>query len=157
MNLTWVLKTTLKSICILDGDKNVEGLLDDRIISLPGNGSPEQIVFQHLITLYDDSTTTDSFWLQHQVTMEGYSFSWVQEKLIQKVKHESKNYERKRAKKLFYEHKDFFILVFRHWLLQNRETKEYKSFLWYLNVVFKKTATENSINPNIWNKNIKPG
>ncbi|RZQ51173.1 hypothetical protein C1E23_20970 [Pseudoalteromonas phenolica] len=80
-------KTTLKSICILDGDKtdNNKGL-DARVLSLPEEGSPEQVVFKHLVNMSDDPTLTGDFWEQHQVEMEGYSYTWLQnEELISKA------------------------------------------------------------------------
>jgi AAA15 family ATPase/GTPase len=146
-------KTTLKSICILDGDKiDVNKNQDGRILSLPGGGSPEQIVFKHLIALYDSQTVNEDFWDQHQVEMEGYSISWLQNNnLIEEVKQLIQKYERVRAKELFNKHQDFFVFVFRHWLIENQEKNTYKTFIYYLNRAFKATATENGINPNTWN------
>lgn len=146
-------KTTLKSICILDGDKDDTGNnKDGRILSLPELGSPEQIVFNHLIALYNDSNLSEDFWMQHQVEMEGFHVAWLKDKgVISEVTQQINYYDREKAKKLFNKYQDFFILVFRHWLLNNQDTQKYKKFLRALNIAFKATATENGINPNIWN------
>lgn len=146
-------KTTLKSICILDGDKTDTGNKQDgRILSLPEQGSPEQIVFKHLVALYNDPILSENFWEQHQVEMEGFNISWLQDKdLITDVTQQITKYDREKAKKLFNDYQDFFILIFRHWLLKNQEGKSYKKFLRALHIAFKATATENGINPNTWN------
>lgn len=146
-------KTTLKSICILDGDKTDTATnKDGRILSLPQEGSPEQIVFKHLVAMHHDPVLTGDFWEQHQVEMEGYSLSWLQhEGLIDKVNTIIEKYEREKAKSLFNKYLNFFILIFRHWLLKNREKQIYNNFVKSLNIAFKATATENGINPHIWN------
>jgi AAA15 family ATPase/GTPase len=146
-------KTTLKSICILDGDKtDASKNKGGRIFSLPEAGSPEQIVFGHLIALYNDSELCGDFWEQHQVEMEGYTISWLQHNnLIDTVTKSIEVYDRVKAKKLFNKYQDFFVYVFRHWLSVNRESSLYKKFLNSLYIAFKATATENGINPNTWN------
>ncbi|KTG22294.1 hypothetical protein AUR67_03445 [Pseudoalteromonas sp. XI10] len=146
-------KTTLKSICILDGDKtDTANNKDGRILSLPEEGSPEQIVFKHLVKMSEDPILTGDFWEQHQVEMEGFSFTWLQnEELISKANALLASYDREKAKKLFNQYLDFFILIFRHWLINNRETPIYRKFLRALNIAFKATATENGINPHLWN------
>jgi AAA15 family ATPase/GTPase len=146
-------KTTLKSICILDGDKtDTDKNKDGRILSLPEQGSPERIVFEHLISLYAEPALSEDFWVQHQVEMEGYNISWLQNKgLITDATEQINEYDRVKAKNLFNKYEDFFILVFRHWILKNRETAVYKKFLRSLNIAFKATAIENGINPHIWN------
>jgi predicted ATP-dependent endonuclease of OLD family len=146
-------KTTLKSICILDGDKtDTNQNKDGRILSLPEDGSPEQIVFKHLIALYNNTTLSENFWEQHQVEMEGFNIYWLRDKdLITDVTQQINEYDREKSKKLFNKYQDFFILVFRHWLLKNQEAPLYKKFLRSLHIAFKATATENGINPNTWN------
>ena len=145
-------RTTLKSICILDGDKTDDNQKSDgRLISLPKLGSPEQIVFKHLIDMNNDSKLTGDFWEQYQVEVEGYSLSWLQhENLIVRTESLISNYDRKRAKTLFNAYQDFFILIFRHWLSKNQESKIYKTFIRDLYIAYKSTATENGINPNTW-------
>tara|TARA_Y100000052_G_scaffold24538_1_gene27175 strand:+ start:6955 stop:8589 length:1635 start_codon:yes stop_codon:yes gene_type:complete len=146
-------RTTLKSICILDGDKtDDQNGKDGRVLSLPEEGSPEQIVFNHLLAMNKDPLLTGDFWEQHQVEMEGFNLAWLQDKnLIDEVGEAVDNYERQPAKKLFNQYQDFFVLVFRHWLINKRETQVYRKFIRCLNIAFKATATENGINPRIWN------
>ncbi|MEO9274334.1 AAA family ATPase [Marinomonas sp. 5E14-1] len=145
-------KTTLKAICILDGDKtDVNSNKNVRVLSLPQDGSPEQIVFNHLVLLYNDADLSSDFWVQHQVEREGFSVSWLQHNnIINDVEGLIERPEREKAKKIFNKYKVFFILVFRHWLSKNKDNASYKKFLWDLNLAFKATATENSINPNSW-------
>jgi predicted ATPase len=149
-------RTTLKSICILDGDKTDDANnKDGRVLSLPEEGSPEQIVFKHLFAMNNDPALTGDFWEQHQVEMEGFHLPWLQhENLIDKVNKAVDNYDRKAAKKLFNQYKDFFVLIFRHWLLNKRDSHVYRKFVKCLNIAFKATATENGINPQLWNLNI---
>ncbi|RZQ51506.1 hypothetical protein C1E23_18935, partial [Pseudoalteromonas phenolica] len=61
------------------------------------------------------------------------------------------DYDRNKAKKLFNQYQNFFILIFRHWLMKNRSSSVYTKFVKRLNTAFKATAIENGINPNLWN------
>ncbi|PKG37311.1 ATP-dependent nuclease [Psychromonas sp. Urea-02u-13] len=146
-------KTTLKAICILDGDKtDDQKKRNGRILSLPREGSPEQHVFSHLIALENDMSLSHDFWIQHQLDMHGFTISWAQHNnIFEDSKNLIDKYDREKAKKFFNKHQDFFILVFRHWLIKNKENKLYKNFIKELNIAFKATATENAINPNLWN------
>ncbi|MBR9898288.1 MAG: hypothetical protein GYB16_18210 [Gammaproteobacteria bacterium] len=86
--------------------------------------------------------------------MEGYHLAWLQhENLINKASKAVEEYDRKTAKKLFNQYQDFFVLVFRHWLLNKTGSQVYRKFVRCLNIAFKATATENGINPHLWNLN----
>ncbi|EKM0750780.1 AAA family ATPase, partial [Escherichia coli] len=62
-------ETSLKSICILDGDHSPE---DQRgIISLPGEKAPEQLIFEHCEHLYN--TDDSSFWENQDIINNGFS------------------------------------------------------------------------------------
>lgn len=144
-------KTTLKAICILDGDKT-DKKEDGRILSLPEYGSPEQIVFKHLVNLYNDPKISENFWNQETVEMAGYNLTWlVHHNVIIDVNALITKYDRVKAKAFFKKHSTLFILVFKHWLLTNRHDHLYKRFIKNLNTAFKATATENGINSSIWN------
>jgi predicted ATP-dependent endonuclease of OLD family len=146
-------KTTLKAICILDGDKTDEhNRKNGRVLSLPKAGSPEQHVFSHLIALNNDTDLGNDFWIQHQLEMEGLTISWLHHNnIIEKSQNLLDNYEREKAKDFFNKYQSFFILVFRHWLSNNKGNKLYLNFIKQLNRAFKATATENAINPSLWN------
>ena len=53
-----LLQTAMKSICILDGDQHTD--LNNYIITLPGDNSPEKVIMDYVQTIYN---TEASFWV----------------------------------------------------------------------------------------------
>lgn len=70
-----LLRTTIKSICILDGDHNSE--LSNCILALPGRNSikesrgysPEKLLLEYASSLYDSD---DKFWKEELIINKGY-------------------------------------------------------------------------------------
>ncbi|EHA9229060.1 AAA family ATPase, partial [Salmonella enterica subsp. enterica serovar Glostrup] len=62
-------ETSLKSICVLDGDHNPD--LHKGIISLPGQKAPEQLIFEHCEKTYNDDDS--SFWENEDIINNGFS------------------------------------------------------------------------------------
>ena len=61
----YLLRSTMRSICILDGDKNSYGDYEKHIILLPGKASVENIVFKFAEELFLGDY--DDFWLDNTV------------------------------------------------------------------------------------------
>ena len=156
-----LLNITMKSICVLDGDKDSD--ISHYITSLPGKNcnipsnkmSPEMLLIEYADYLYK---IDDSFWLDRTIIDKGFGKRYYLERI------KSKNDEYKAAvergeentkprvfnKKLFNENKDFFTLLFKHWLNNPDNSGEINRFYWELKTLFIKVSRYNGINPNEW-------
>ncbi len=158
---TKLLRSTMKSICVLDGDHQTD--LSNNIISLPGKNitgagsglSPEGLLFQYAQLLFDND---DSFWLEKFVVDQGYSKTMyldaikapLEEYQKQKEAKQTSQKEREFNKQLFNRNKGFFDLLFKHWLHNDANRSEKHRFYTELHKLFKKNALYNEINPNEW-------
>lgn len=156
-----LLRTTMKSICVLDGDHNSE--ISNCIIALPGKigdvpgsrMSPEQLLFEYADFLF---RTDDSFWTNPTVISKGYSKHFYIDR-IQRKREEFKDSvsagtntkkEREFNKDLFNSENGFFEFLFKHWLHNPSNNSEIKRFYSELRTLFKKIAPYNEINPGEW-------
>ncbi|HBN0521470.1 TPA: AAA family ATPase, partial [Escherichia coli] len=152
-------ETSLKSICILDGDHSPE---DQRgIISLPGEKAPEQLIFEHCEHLYN--TDDSSFWENQDIINNGFSKELYLLKIrpqlqsieteIQKRKdnHESTSgLRRKLNKKIFNQHIEFFRMITRNWLDKPENQKSLQYFYNGLRSLFYRVTPTNGIDRKIW-------
>ncbi|HEJ9638218.1 TPA: AAA family ATPase [Proteus mirabilis] len=151
--------TTLRSICILDGDK--EGDIKKCTMKLPGNESPEKLYFKYIEELYDNND--NSFWRNKDITSAGYT----KQKYISDIRPDilaiklkvdgikenggsTKGIERERNKKVFNAHLPFFRIVILHWLQNENNKKEVAKFLNNLEVLFNKVCVPNGIERSEW-------
>lgn len=151
-------RTTMRSICILDGDHNSD--LSNCIIVLPGKKSPEQVLLDYAKQLYEND---DSFWIETIVIEKGYGKVYYIDKIQKKVdafEEEIKSNKEKGVstkgeirlfnKRVFNENKGFFELLFKHWMNNAQNKTEIEQFYSDLRVLFKKVAQYHEINPKEW-------
>lgn len=158
-------ETTLRSICILDGDKNGSVDISKCITKLPGDGSPEQLYFEYIEKLYHDDD--NSFWRNKNIIRLGYTKNKYVNDIrkdiisiqneIQEIKskgHSVKGVERAKNKKVFNHHLEFFRLVILHWLQNEQNKKELLKFVTHLKELFYKVCIPNGIDSTEWNFSI---
>ncbi|MBI0154142.1 AAA family ATPase [Gilliamella sp. W8128] len=160
------------SITILDGDerpsnqdpkayKQIKTIYSKKnIIFLPSNKSPEKLLFDYSLYIYDNDP---DFWssddvLHAQITKEYYRENIKIE--IEKIDEIEKNYRetmkpsngeiRKKRKSHFNQNEIFFKLLLRHWLANDENKTALDEFIHDLECSFKRVCTPNGINPNIW-------
>ena len=63
-----LLHTTMRSICILDGDHSSD--ITNFIVALPGKAAPEAVLLNYAEKLYD---ADDSFWRDRTIVDKGYT------------------------------------------------------------------------------------
>lgn len=158
--------TTLKAICILDGDKGTEDLTH-RIIALPGRDNIEQIAFKHLKHLLNE-ISGNRFWDDETISRLGFTPEWVQDNVLQTLNPLIReNFEQERhtkklrelQKELFNggnqedtkkDIKQLFHYVIKDWIIQNWDCAEFKKFRKNLQIMFKQIAAFHNINPEDW-------
>lgn len=157
-----LMETSLKSICVLDGDHNSD--IRRGVVALPGNLAPEEIMFQHSESLLKDDDP--SFWRNPDIYNQGYTKEYYITEVLPKIKSieeriaEKKNSNQsvkgmKRAmnKDVFNSYINFFRMVLRHWLEKNKEEKEIESFYSNFQILFWKACTPNGIDKKSWDLN----
>lgn len=156
-----MLRMTMSSICVLDGDHASD--LSNCIIALPGKNnhdapaglSPEQLLLEYAQIIYD---ADDAFWTDRVIVDKGYSKPYYLEHICdpwQQFQEDEANgrANKKRrvfVKELFNNEKTFFELLFKHWLHNPDNTAMLNKFYYDLKILFKKVAMYNEINPNEW-------
>lgn len=157
-----LLKNTMSSICILDGDH--ESDINNNIIALPGKNievskknklSPEKLLMEYADYL---AKKDDSFWIDSAIIDIGYGklqyINGIKKKydefLDKKAEGKTTRKEREITKEIFKENKNFFILLFKHWLYNDLNKGEVDYFYNGLHTLFKKCSHYNGINPNEW-------
>lgn len=158
---TKLTRTTMKAICILDGDHGSD--LTNNIMTLPGRNkkstanrlSPEKLLVEYAQILFD---TDDSFWIESALINKGYSKTVYLERISKEVekyneekeKGQTSKKEREFYKQLFNENKYFFEMLFKHWLHNSDNDAERHRFYNELHKLFLKNAICNDISPNLW-------
>ena len=162
--------TTLKAICILDGDKPSEDL-SHHIISLPGGDNPEQIAFKHLKYLLDNEDG-NRFWNNNYISNYGFTYEWALDNLsciaknlirdtFEKLPPDSTRKPLREQQKEFFNGKLpngnqsndialFFKFILKDWIIQNWEDNSFKKFRKNLQILFHKVADFHNINPDNW-------
>jgi AAA15 family ATPase/GTPase len=159
-----ILKPTLRSICILDGDQQGnENMINNHIMSLPGNNNPEEMVLSYVETKFNDNQAT--FWNEPYFINEGWSKRWYEENVrtrIEEVKqnlsdcqekgesvHGLKRYE---YKKILNDTniRPFLIATIQYWINDVDNLEEVKSFTKNLFTLFRKVCAYHNINSNDW-------
>ena len=153
-----LLRTTMRSICILDGDHNTE--ITNCIITLPGHAAPEKVLFDYGNKLLEED---DPFWVENTVVSRGYSKSYYINKVRNRIeefennlqqKHENgdsaKGMRREFNKELFKSNKGFFEMLFKHWLHNPSNKAEIDLFYRNLHTLFLKVSHYHEINPHEW-------
>ena len=155
----YLIKSTMKSICILDGDKQED--MSKCIITLPGGKSPERLIMDYSVELLNNN---DPIWRDDTILGLGYGKNYYIDNIkldivdienkIQSMRANGESIHgiaRELNKKIFIKHKRFFELLFRHWINNNSHSQEIKKFHKSLYTMFKKVAEFHGINPKKWN------
>lgn len=154
-----LLKTTMKCICVLDGDQRCD--IDKYIITLPGGASPEKLIMDYAIFLFDNDS---DFWTAPAILDLNYSKVHFRDNIMPDINYISEHLqdlrqagqtthgvERDLRKKCFIKHQRFFELLFKHWV-NNPDNQETLAFFYkQLNIMFKKVSEFYGINPHLWN------
>lgn len=157
-----LLRMTISSICILDGDHFSEADLTRCIMTLPGKNadgqtakglSPEELLIEYSKLLYE--TDQSSFWCDDEVIDGNYGKGYFLEKIEKEIeKYESNSIKKLKrrdfVKDLFNRNERFFGLIFGHWLKSKKNKFAVDSFKDSLKILFKKVAVYNQISPSIW-------
>ena len=151
----------MKYICILDGDQRTN--LDHYTITLPGGASPEKVIMDYAIYLYDNDS---AFWTAPTILELNYGkvyfrdnikpdIDYIPEKLreLRDAGEKTHGVERDLRKKAFLKHQRFFELLFKQWLNDPENADMINKFYRNLNIMFKKVAEFYGINPRLWNIN----
>lgn len=160
-NDSYLLKSTMKYICILDGDQSVN--LDHFTITLPGGASPEKVIMDYAISLYDNDS---AFWTASTILELNYGKMYfrdnikpdidqISEKLreLRTAGDSTHGVERDLRKKAFLKHQRFFELLFKQWLNDPENADTINKFYKNLNIMFKKVAEFYGINSHLWDVN----
>ena len=153
-----LLRSTMRSICIVDGDKKAQHKLENYTIALPGDKSPEELVFEYANELY---LNDDVFWLDSTIISLGFTkvyfrdnvlvdINKIEEKIKELKKNEdsTKGVKRDSNKKVFNKYKRFFEIVMRKWIADHEEKINY--FYHNLHILFCKVSEFHDINPKEW-------
>ena len=159
---TYLIRSTMRSVCILDGDQRGKRNPDSHIIILPGGASPEKMIMDYSQHLYD---IDDIFWINDDII----SLNYGKQTYLSRVKPdidgiavhlrkrqdsgESKHgVERELRKRVFQKHERFFKLIFMHWVKNPDNRAQISKFYKDLWIMFIKVAEFHGINPNVWKK-----
>lgn len=157
-NDSHLLKTTMKFICVLDGDQ--KGDLNKYTITLPGGDSPEKVIMNYALTLYDNDSP---FWTADTILELNYGKVHFRDNIkddidniprtLEDLKANGKSthgVERELRKEAFLKHQRFFELLFKHWVHDEENSDTIDKFYKNLNIMFKKVAEFYGINPQLW-------
>lgn len=154
----YLLKATMKCICILDGDQR--DALEKYTITLPGGNSPEKEIMEYALQLYDNDSP---FWTAPVILELNYAkvrfrdnikpdIDQIADKLqtLREDGETTHGVERDLRKKVFLKHQRFFELLFKHWIRDPENADSVQRFYKQLNIMFKKVAEFYGINPRLW-------
>lgn len=155
---SYLLKTTMKCICILDGDQRSD--IDKYTITLPGGNSPEKEIMDYALYLYDNDSP---FWTVPTILDLNYGKIHFRDNIKPDIDHianklqelrdageTTHGVERDLRKKAFLKHQRFFELLFKHWVNDTENADTIQRFYKQLNIMFKKVAEFYGINPHLW-------
>lgn len=157
-NDSYLLKTTMKCICVLDGDQSDD--INKYTITLPGGNSPEKVIMNYALFLYDNDSP---FWTAEAILELNYSKIHFRDNIkpdideiadtlhtLRAAGESTHGVERDLRKKVFTSHQRFFELLFKHWIHDPENTDAINRFYKQLNIMFKKVAEFYGINPQTW-------
>lgn len=157
----YLLKSTMQSICILDGDQKSKQDYNKYVIVLPGGDSPEKLIMDYSIQLFDND---DCFWTDETIISLNYGKVYYRDNIrpdidnisekLKQLDEEGKSthgVKREMSKKVFTKHKRFFELLFKHWVNNVEHEEQLNKFYKDLHVMFKKVSEFHGINSKEWN------
>ncbi|UJF14689.1 ATP-binding protein [Jeotgalibaca sp. MA1X17-3] len=163
-NDTILLKSTLRSINILDGDQSSQNNLNNQLITLPGSESPETLLFKHAEKLLRSEDTR--FWDNEVLVKTGYSRTHFRNNISNKINEieerlsasqvdgkSTRGMRRESNKRIFNEHIHFWRFVTTDWINDSENYSEVYNFFKNLNICFKKAAEFHGVSSNDWINN----
>lgn len=157
---TYLLKSTMQCICILDGDQRGKKDFDKYIITLPGGESPEKLIMDYSIQLLDDD---DPFWTHETILNLNYGkanylssrkpdIDAISRRLreLTEAGESTHGVEREMRKKVFKKHQRFFEMLFKHWVNNSEHQDQVDKFYNELHIMFRKVSEFHGINPKEW-------
>jgi len=155
-----LLRSTLRSICILDGDDNTD--IHNCIMTLPGGECPEIFAIEHARKIYKEQT---AFWDSRPIIDCGYDPKWCNAEFLKeadgievhiadiKAQGQSTHGLRRQMRKDFFKkHEEFMLLVIRDWLNSPSAKAELYQFYSNLWILFKKVSDFHGILGVTWEK-----
>ena len=115
---TYMKQSTLRTVSIVDGDQHLDNkALSYNLISLPGQYSPEELLFNYLSQVLMDD---EEFWKKDDLISCAYTKKYVQQNIISQINSLKDNLEnssdskhgkkREGNKKIYNTNKEFFQL-----------------------------------------------
>ncbi|HEM3467071.1 TPA: AAA family ATPase [Streptococcus suis] len=148
-------QSSLRIISITDGDQKLgERYLTHNLFSLPGEASPEELIFQYLKEILLDD---DEFWKKDDLISSGYTKKYVIETFISELDalearlatEGSHHGERREGNKKIYNlDVDFWSYVMKYWIDNPQNKAEVEKFFNNLQKAFHKTSPFYNLNPN---------
>lgn len=159
----YLIKSTMRSICILDGDQESKKDYNKCVLALPGGDSPENLIMKYSKNLY---LSNSSFWTDEIILGSNYGKVYYRDTVLPDIEgielkinqlesegKSTKGVRRNENKKVFNRYDRFFQFLFKHWVNAAENQSKLEEFYKDLYVMFKKVAGFHGINPNDW-KNI---
>lgn len=157
----YLLRSTLRTVNILDGDKHNEIDLNKHLMTLPGKKNPEELVFQYSKYLANNNKV---FFTENKVLEnEGYTLKYFQTNILKKIESideeiqkleqqekPKKGKKRELNKKLFNEFLIFWKFVIKEWINDDNNKTEVDTFFENLHALFCKTSDFHGINRLDW-------
>ncbi len=153
-----LLRSTMRSICIVDGDKSSQHRLENYTISLPGNVSPEELVFHYVEELFKNDS---DFWTDRTIVDLGYTKIKYRDGIRPEIQNiqstidkqkdlgaSIKGLKRELNKKVFNQNKRFFEFVMKKWISEHEQESEY--FYKNLRILFCKVSEFHDISSKEW-------
>ncbi|WP_378955429.1 AAA family ATPase [Pelosinus sp. sgz500959] len=155
-----LLRCTMRSICILDGDQRSKRDLEKFILILPGADSPEELIMNYSKILFDKD---DPFWTDDTILYHNFGKVYYRDNIRQDIDgiaikleelksggKSSKGVKREENKKVFNKHKRFFELLFKHWVNNGEHKHQLEKFYKDLQIMFIKVSEFHEISPKEW-------
>ncbi|EKL9633685.1 ATP-binding protein [Salmonella enterica] len=155
----FLMETSLKSICIYDGDH--QGDVRKSTISLPGKKSPEEFILEHCETVLKEDDA--SFWRNPDIYNLGFTKDYylteiqplintikMQYESMKENSESTHGYKRAKYKKLFNDHRNYFTMITRNWIVRAENQKELEFFYNGLKQLFYKVMIQNNISNVKW-------
>ena len=150
----------MQSICILDGDQENKEDYEKYVIVLPGAESPEKLIMDYSIQLFDNN---DDFWRTKIILDLNFGKITYRDTIrpdidnidkrineLKESRESTHGIKRVMSKKVFYKHRRFFELLFKHWVNNEEHEEQLGKFYKDLFIMFKKVAQFHGINSNEW-------
>ncbi|MGK3142626.1 ATP-dependent nuclease [Pantoea sp. C2G6] len=155
----FLIETSLKSICIYDGDH--QGDIRKSTISLPGKKSPEEFILDHCEKILNEGD--DKFWNNPDIYNQGFTKDYYLtevQPLIKAIVNEfnelkendetTHGFKRKKYKKLFNSHRNYFTMVTRNWISRAENKRELEYFYVGLKQLFYRVVHQNNMSNVKW-------